>query len=223
MFTGLVEAVTPVLALEPRGAGASLVLSRPDCELEGGPFEVALGDSLACSGCCLTLARMDSPGAMEFDLSAETLARTWFAAARPGRLVNLERALSLADRLGGHLVSGHVDGLGRVAGDKDTQDGGRLFTFEVPASCARWLIHKGSVAVDGISLTVIDPRPAGEGDANGGALFDVAVIPKTLAWTNLGKARPGDCVHLEGDMIGKWVEHLIVPWRDGTATPGSSS
>ena len=109
--------------------------------------------------------------------------------------------MRLVDRMGGHMVSGHVDAVGRVARIEDPGDGGRLFVFEVPEGFERWLLDKGSVTVDGISLTVVDPN---------GREFAVAVIPETLARTCLGSAEPGQAVHLEGDMIGKWVEKLVV-------------
>ena len=149
---------------------------------------------------------------MSFDLSAETLALTWLGEAEPGRSVNVERSLRMSDRLGGHLVSGHVDGVGTIVRIADSGDGGRLFTFGVGEPFARWLIPKGSVTVDGISLTVVDPRP-GEG---GETWFDVAVIPETLARTSLGPANQGDRVHLEGDLVGKWIERLVLPYRAST-------
>ena len=217
MFTGLIETSVPVLSLEPRGAGAVLTLAGPSGGGGQGepsvPWQVAEGDSVACSGCCLTVSSLARDGAMTFELSAETLEKTWLGQASEGTQVNLERALRLDDRLGGHLVSGHVDGVGRVAGIQDPGDGGRLFTFAVGAEFERWLIQKGSVTVDGISLTVVDPRPAPEATDEWSRWFDVAVIPETLARTSLGVARVGDPVHLEGDLVGKWIERLVQPYR----------
>jgi riboflavin synthase len=194
MFTGLVEAAVAVAAWEPRGTGARLTLPLP-----APGWEVAAGDSVAVSGACLTV--VDPPGnTLTFDLSAETLARTWFARLSPGRIVNLERSLRLGDRLGGHLVSGHVDGIGAIEAIADPGDGGRLITFRVPPALERYLLDKGSVTLDGISLTVVNPR---------GGTFDVAVIPETLAATSLGGAEPGQPVHVEADQVGKWIDHLL--------------
>lgn len=207
MFTGLIEACTPLRRIEQgpgdRDAGLRIAVGGP-----AEPWNQQLGASIAVSGACLTLVgwsdpvtgaelSADRPGAdLVFDLSSETVARTWFGRVRPGRLVNLERALMLSDRLDGHLVAGHVDGSGRIVEVADTQDGGRRIRFEVEPRLAVYLVDKGSVTLDGISLTVVDPV---------GPIFDVAVIPQTLAWTSLGAARAGDEVHVEGDLIGKWV------------------
>ncbi len=207
MFTGIVEACVPVLRLDIRGAGARLRVQAPELP----DWRVAMGESIAVCGVCLTVTELGAkngsgpadrtPGAgMGFDLSAETLERTWLGDAEAGRLVNLERALRFSDRLGGHLVAGHVDGVGTIQAMVDSGDGGMRFTFEVPSGLERYLADKGSVTLDGVSLTVIEPR---------GRRFDVAVIPHTLAGTNLGSAREGQRVDVEVDLIGKWVDHLV--------------
>ena len=194
MFTGLVEAAVPAASLERAGTGARLLVPRPEPD-----WEVSVGDSVAVSGVCLTVVEPLGPE-LAFDLSAETLGRTWFGHLRPGRPVNLERALRLGDRLGGHMVSGHVDGVGTIEAVAEAGDGGRRFTFRVPPELGRYLIQKGSVTLDGISLTVVDPR---------GGLFDVAVIPETLSVTSLGTAEVGQPVHVEADLVGKWIERLV--------------
>jgi riboflavin synthase len=196
VFTGLIEGWAPVRSVERRGAGARLVVPAP---FEG--WKVARGDSVAVSGCCLTVLD-DSDADMAFDLSAETLAKTWFGELAPGTPVNLERALRLGDRLGGHMVSGHVDGVGRLVRIEDPSDGGRRIEFTVPDGFERYLIDKGSVTIDGISLTVVAPR---------GREFAVAVIPETLSRTHLGRARVGQAVNLEADLVGKWIERLVAP------------
>lgn len=201
MFTGIVEASVPVRSFSAAGSGARLVLPAPALE----DWEAHLGQSIAVSGVCLTVAGLEEvPGSprpdLAFDLSRETLDRTWFGALRPGRPVNLERALRLGDRLDGHMVSGHVDGVGRIAAIADVGDGGREFTFEVAEELARFLVDKGSVTLDGISLTVVGP-------ADG--RFRVAVIPMTLAVTCLGAAEVGWPVNVEADLVGKWIERLL--------------
>ena len=200
MFSGLVEGRAEVLALARRRAGARLELAAPRLARGAPRWRPARGESIAVSGCCLTVSALGRGGRTSYDLSAETLAVTRLGALARGDAVNVERSVRLADRLGGHLVSGHVDGVGRIHSIADSSDGGRLFTFEVPRGFERWLIDKGSVTVDGISLTVVRPRAR---------RFRVAVIPETLRRTTLGEARRGDRVHLEGDLVGKWIARLL--------------
>lgn len=206
MFTGIVEASSPVRAVLARGSGLSIQVPAPDVA-----WSVRRGESVALSGCCLTVAELldprtgaaskdGNPGAdMIFDVSAETLARTWFADLAPGRFVNLERSLRFGDRLSGHLVSGHVDGRGRITGIVDAGDGGRRFELELEQELERYLIDKGSIAVDGVSLTVVEPADS---------RFEVALIPATLELTSFGRARVGQPVNIECDLVGKWIERL---------------
>jgi riboflavin synthase len=200
MFSGLVEGLAKVRLLRRRGRGARLELERPVLARGLEPWRPVRGESIAVSGCCLSVAGLGPRGKTAYDLSAETLELTHLGRLAPGAHVNIERSVRLADRLGGHLVSGHVDALGRIAALEDSGDGGRLFTFEVPRGFERWLVAKGSVTIDGISLTVVAPRAR---------RFRVAVIPETLARTTLGHAHIGAPVHLEADLIGKWVERLV--------------
>jgi riboflavin synthase len=200
MFTGLVEGRAKVLALEHARSGARLELAAPRLERGAPRWRPVRGESIAVSGCCLTVSHLGPRGRTGYDLSSETLARTWLGSLAPGRYVNLERAVRLADRLGGHLVSGHVDGLGRVARVEDSADGGALVTFEVPREIERWLLAKGSITIDGVSLTIVAP---------GARRFRVALIPETLRKTTLGLVRAGEPVHLEADLLGKWVAQLL--------------
>jgi riboflavin synthase alpha subunit len=193
VFTGLVEARAPARRTLARGTGLSLWIARPP------GFDPRVGDSVCVSGACLSVAALEGED-LRFDLSEETLARTWFADLRAGVEVNLERAMRLSDRLDGHLVLGHVDARGRCTAVADSGDGGRRLTFEVDPGFERFLVEKGSVAVDGVSLTVVEPR---------GRSFDVAAIPITLEKTTLGRLERGRVVNLEADPIGKWVERLV--------------
>ena len=195
MFTGIVEAAVPVTDFRVVGTGAELVLPAPPLD----DWAVAVGQSVAVSGACLTVAEVAPGGAMRFELSRETLERTWLRALEPGRRVNLERALRLGDRLDGHLVSGHVDGLGEVTSVEDSGDGGRLLGFAVEPRLARYVVDKGSITLDGTSLTVVEPE---------GARFRVALVPLTLERTTFGEAVAGTPVNVEADLIGKWVERL---------------
>lgn len=192
MFTGIVEELGTVAAAEPAGDGLALSIS-------AGPAAAAnLGDSVAVDGVCLTVAAV-GPGWFRADVVAETCRRTTLRDRRPGDRVNLERPLALADRLGGHLVQGHVDGTAAVAGRED-RSGGTVLTIGLPVELDRYVVAKGSVAVDGVSLTVAGLNP-GE--------FTVALIPTTLAATTLGARRPGDLVNLEVDVLAKYVERLL--------------
>jgi riboflavin synthase alpha subunit len=189
VFTGIVEAVGRVVALEPAGAKARLRVEAPRVA-DGAP----IGASIAVNGACLTVVEATAQQVV-FEAVRETLERTSLGDLRPGARVNLERALRADGRLDGHIVQGHVDGTGRVRALERRGDDVRLAVDCAP-ELARQLVPKGSVAVDGVSLTVVDVDEAG---------FDVALIPHTLAETNLGERRPGDRVNLEADVLGKYV------------------
>ena len=164
MFTGIVEASVEVRSFEAQGEGARMILPPPEGVED---WETRLGQSVAVSGTCLTVAEVLDGGEMAFELSKETLDRTWFGVLEAGARVNLERAMKLGDRLDGHMVAGHVDGLGTVTGIEDVGDGGRVLSFEVDPGLDRYLIEKGSVTLDGVSLTVVEPE---------GGRFRVAMI-----------------------------------------------
>jgi riboflavin synthase len=194
MFTGIVEERGEVLALE----GPHLLVG---CSVvtEGSP----IGASLAVSGACLTVVSR-AEDRLGFDLSDETLDRTALGALRPGDPVNLERPVTLAARLGGHLVQGHVDGVGEVVTHDRGPDGSRL-RLRIPVPLRRYTVEKGSITVDGVSLTVA----AMHGDG-----VSVALIPHTLAVTTLGALEPGDRVALEVDLMARYVERLLTEGTD---------
>jgi riboflavin synthase len=199
MFTGIVEALGHIGAVEAGARGGRrLAVAVPD---QAG-WQLAPGESIAVSGVCLTVVDV-APGRVAFDLAEETLRVTTLGGLGEGDPVNLERPLRLDGRLGGHLVLGHVDGVGRVTAVRPEADGARL-DVAVPARLRPLLIPKGSVAVDGVSLTVA----ALEEDA-----FSVALIPHTLAVTTLGQRRRGDPVNLEMDVIGKYVRGFVEHWE----------
>ncbi len=189
MFTGLVGAVGRLGRTRPRGAGLTVAIVH---ELPGGPL--ADGESVNVDGCCLTVSGT-APGQFTADLSPETLSRTggrprW----RPGRPVNLERALAAGDRIGGHVVQGHADGLVRVLGIRRAAGGWATLRVDRPAAARGFVVPKGSVALDGVSLTVSRTGPG---------WFEVALIPATLGATTLGARRPGDRLVVEWDMLAR--------------------
>ena len=196
MFTGIVEELGTVRSITPNGGGARIEL---ECEevLE----DAVLGASIAVNGCCLTVVDFDREQ-WSADAVIETLARTNLGDLAPGDPVNLERPVRLADRLGGHLVQGHVDATGTVRAREPQADGSLLCTIEAPPSVLRYVVHKGSVTVDGVSLTVARREP----DA-----FVVALIPHTLSVTTFGSRSAGARVNLEADLIAKYVEALLAP------------
>jgi riboflavin synthase len=199
VFTGLVEEVGRVVDVRPGGEGARLALRAPLVR-DG----LAVGDSVSVNGACLTAVALDDEG-FAVDAVAETLRRTALGGLGPGDPVNLERALRLGDRLGGHLVQGHVDATGRVAGAR-AEGESAVLRIAAPAEVLRYVVEKGSVAVDGVSLTVAARLP----DA-----FEVALIPHTMAVTTLGPGAVGRPVNLEVDLVAKYVEALVAPHTDG--------
>ncbi|MCB1554490.1 MAG: riboflavin synthase [Xanthomonadales bacterium] len=193
MFTGLIQGVGRVTGLEPRDGDLRLHVAAGSL-----PFEaVELGESIAVSGCCLTVVAFDAEH-FSADVSTETLACTTLQGWRVGQAVNLERAMLPTTRFGGHIVSGHVDGVGRVASIVPDARAQR-WRFEAPVGLLRYIAVKGSIAVDGVSLTV------NAVDAEG---FDVALIPHTVAHTRFGETREGDAVNLEVDVIARYVERM---------------
>lgn len=188
MFTGLVEAMAPVVDLRQEGAGRRLAIDMGDLAKT-----VALGDSVAIDGCCLTVVSLDERTA-QFEAGPETLAKTTLGELRIGDRVNMERAMALGDRLGGHFVQGHVDGVGTIR--ERTRAGEWETVWFAAGPLARQLVPKGSVAVDGISLTVVEVAPEA---------FSVALIPHTLEATTLGTKGVGSKVNLEADILGKYV------------------
>lgn len=199
MFTGIVEALGVVARIERRAGAASVAIEAPEL-LPG----TALGASLAVNGCCLTVAALEARG-FGFEVVAETLARSNLGALEAGARVNLERALRADGRLDGHFVQGHVDGVGRVRSSLRRGDDVRL-AVDCDAELAGLLVHKGSVALDGVSLTIAALRPDG---------FEVALIPHTLRHTTLGALRDGMRVNLEADILGKYVRHHLARIRGG--------
>lgn len=197
MFTGLIETVGRVTAFEKRGAAAVLTVS---ASLPG--TEIAIGDSIAVNGACLTVTAQRE-GVLAFDVSPETLSATTIGNLRIGGKVNLERALRLGDRMGGHIVTGHIDGIGRLSRMSETS-GNHVLDFTLPPGHVRYLITKGSVTIDGISLTVNTVSADG---------FSVNIIPHTFATTTLSRLKAGDPVNIETDIIGKYVERLTSPWK----------
>jgi riboflavin synthase len=204
MFTGIITALGKISAAAPIGEGQDmrLTISAPPSFLTG----ARLGASIACSGSCLTATGI-GPDSFNVDVSSETLSRTTLGTWSAGTTINLERSLSLGDELGGHLVSGHVDGVGHIT--RATPENGSLrLEIAVPAPLHRFIAEKGSIAVDGVSLTV---------NTVGGQKFAVNVIPHTAAHTTLGLRTPGDAVHIEIDMLARYVARLRETEGQGSA------
>jgi riboflavin synthase len=195
MFTGLVEELGRVKTVTPNATGARLEIEATTVLDDATP-----GASIAVNGCCLTVVDLGE-GHWAADAVEETLTRTNLGALQPGDPVNLERPVRLSDRLGGHLVQGHVDGIGRIRERTTLADGSTRVGIEAPAHLLRYVVEKGSIAVDGVSLTV-----AGTDDAG----FDFALIPHTATVTTLGSKGIGASVNLEVDLVAKYIERLVV-------------
>ncbi len=193
MFTGIIEGLGTISAIRPAGPGKRLTVEA-DFILD----QTKVGDSIAVNGACLTVVKIGGKR-FETDLSPETLGASTFGKAKLGDRVNLERAMRLSDRIDGHLVSGHIDGLGIIK-KREKLGNAIMLAIEVPDALSRYMIHKGSVAVDGISLTI---------NACESKSFSVQIIPHTAGATTIGIKQNGDPVNIETDMIGKYVERFV--------------
>ncbi len=196
MFTGIVEGLGEIVGKRPTAKGYRFEIKAP--------FDLSdtkLGDSIAVNGACLTVVDISGP-CFAVDVSPETLSRTTLGELSVGSKVNLERALRLGDRLGGHLVSGHVDGVGQVISRQETGEF-IFYTVKIPTELSKYVIEKGSIAIDGISLTVNEVF---------GAEIKLAIIPHTAKLTTMGFRHPGDRVNIEVDLIGKYIENLLRPY-----------
>ncbi|MCK5783927.1 MAG: riboflavin synthase [Desulfobacterales bacterium] len=199
MFTGIIEGSGTIIGIRSSGQGRQFTL-----QADFAPDKTGIGDSIAVSGACLTAVKIDGKR-FQVDVAPETLSKTTFDKAKIGDRVNLERALRLSDRLDGHLVTGHIDGMGTI-NNRKTLGNAIIITIGVPDSLSYYMIQKGSVAVDGISLTINDCRSDN---------FDVSIIPHTAMLTTIGFKKIGDPVNIETDIIGKYVERFITKRPDG--------
>lgn len=206
MFTGIIEEIGTVRRIERGAAGARLTINAKTV-LEG----TKLGDSIATNGVCLTVVSLTADS-FSADVMAESLRRSSLGALQTGSPVNLERAMPLNGRFGGHIVSGHIDGTGTVASQK-REDNAVWVTVRAPTSLLRYIVEKGSIAIDGVSLTVAAVDETG---------FSVSIIPHTGAQTILLDKKPGETVNLECDVIGKYVEKLLTPYGKDESTPKSN-
>jgi riboflavin synthase len=193
MFTGLVQSLAKVTSLEQHGPGMRLEIEEPTIAAGS-----TIGDSVAINGCCLTAIAVEG-GRLSFEAGEETLSRTNLGRLEQGHLVNLETSLRMGDELGGHLVTGHIDAVGEIDNREDDADWCKMW-IRVPGDLTRQMASKGSVAVDGVSLTLVDVERS---------RFSVALIPHTLQVTTLGRRRPGDPVNLETDVLAKYVERQL--------------
>jgi riboflavin synthase len=207
MFTGIVEELGEVVSIEELGSAARICVRGPVVT-----SDVTLGDSISVDGCCLTVVAR-SADMFTADVMLETLKRTSIGALAPGDRVNLERAVRADSRLGGHIVQGHVDATGAVV-ERTPDEHWDLVRISMTADIARYIVPKGSIAVDGVSLTVVDVAPDS---------FTVSLIPATLEATTLGFKGPGDLVNLELDVIAKYVERLLAPHLAPTGSPPAAT
>ena len=205
MFTGIIEAVGEVVAMQASGGDLRLRVNTGKLSLD----DVKLGDSICTNGACLTVIELPGDGYWA-DVSVETLNFTTLGKLQTGSKVNLEKALTATDRLGGHIVSGHVDGVGEVV---SLQEDGRSIRFVIraPSQLAKYIAHKGSICIDGTSLTV---------NAVNGAEFELNIIPQTMAETVFGQYRPGSQVNLEVDVIARYLERLMM--GEAASDPGAT-
>lgn len=206
MFTGIVETCGSLVSLTEMNPGRRLWIDCGQLNLEG----LALGESISVSGACLTLVEAEQEK-LAFDVSMETLARTSLGAVKPGGRVNLERALKVGDRIGGHFVSGHVDAIATVTSLKPDGDW-QVMRVRVPASLGQYIAPKGSVTLDGVSLTVNEVQELASGETE----FELMLVPHTLARTTLGDRAEGDVLNLEVDLLARYLERLQ---SSGSATP----
>ncbi|MFD4770849.1 riboflavin synthase [Streptomyces niveus] len=203
MFTGIVEELGEVTAVENLGDSSRFRLRGPAVT-----EDAKHGDSIAVNGVCLTVVDL-AEGEFTADVMAETLKRSSLGALVPGSRVNLERPMAVGDRLGGHIVQGHVDGTGTVV-EREASENWEIVKISLPADLTRYVVEKGSITVDGVSLTVVDAGPD---------YFTISLIPTTLALTTLGIKQPGDPVNLEVDVIAKYVERLMTSGARDTQGP----
>ncbi len=194
MFTGIIQAIGRVARIEPRGGDLRLFIETQQMDLD----DVVIGDSIAVSGVCLTVVERDG-ATFAADASNETLSLTTLGTLRAGGAVNLEKALRLSDRLGGHLVAGHVDGVGKII-SIETDARSQRWTIEAPPALARYIAAKGSICVDGVSLTVNEVD---------GAHFSVNLIPHTIEATTFSRCKIGNAVNLEVDMMARYAARLV--------------
>ena len=203
MFTGLVEGTGRVISVGEGG------MARLAIDVGRLAEDTRLGDSVSVNGVCLTVNEADAE-TLIFYAMPETLRRTALGSLREGELVNLERAMTPGKRFGGHIVQGHVDGVGEVVSvtTEGREDGAEIWEFSAPAGVLKYAVEKGSVSVDGVSLTLV---------AVGESSFTVSILPQTRRVTNLQNLVPGDRINLEADIIGKYVERLLEPWLKGSS------